>query len=234
MNIYEKIQNVKFQLSQRELKKSGEGYGGFTYYELSDFLPSIIELCTKNGIFTHIDFDDEKATLTIIDCTPETFNTETGERKDFRAVKYSSPMKELEIKGSNAIQALGGTETYLRRYLYMNAFDIVEGDVFDNVSFDKEKKNKKETNEKKELIEKCKSEFAKLTLSQNDPKLDIKQKNINREKISQSSEFMKKLGYVTFKDVSKNGTLEEVKGLAKILEIDIPEEKNKKEEENGK
>ena len=57
MNIYQKIQAVKKELSERELKKSGENkFSGFKYYELGDFLPSIIELCAKYGLFTQITF----------------------------------------------------------------------------------------------------------------------------------------------------------------------------------
>ena len=44
---------------------------------------------------------------------------------------YQSPMKELSLKGCNDIQALGGVETYSRRYLYLTAFDIIENDMFD-------------------------------------------------------------------------------------------------------
>ena len=40
-------------------------------------------------------------------------------------------MKDITIKGANEIQALGGVETYQRRYLYMMAFDIIESDMFD-------------------------------------------------------------------------------------------------------
>ena len=57
--------------------------------------------------------------------------------------EYTSPMRDLELKGCNKIQALGGVETYSRRYLYMSAFDIIENDMFD-VTSGKE-------NEKKEL-----------------------------------------------------------------------------------
>ena len=86
MTIYHKIQKVKLELSSRELKKSGENtYSGFKYYELGDFLPSIIELCDKYGLCTKISFvesykwektdkdeivtsvpDGERAVLTII------------------------------------------------------------------------------------------------------------------------------------------------------------------------
>ena len=52
-------------------------------------------------------------------------------------------MRELELKGCNKIQALGGIETYQRRYLYMCAFDIVENDMFDKVSGKETKKEDK-------------------------------------------------------------------------------------------
>lgn len=42
-------------------------------------------------------------------------------------------MRNLELKGANAVQLLGGVETYLRRYLYMTVLDIVEADQFDNM-----------------------------------------------------------------------------------------------------
>lgn len=41
-------------------------------------------------------------------------------------------MRTLDLKGANAVQTLGGVETYLRRYLYMAMLDIVESDHFDN------------------------------------------------------------------------------------------------------
>lgn len=45
-NIYQKIQKVKLELSQRNLKKTGQNtFSHFEYYQLEDILPSIIELC---------------------------------------------------------------------------------------------------------------------------------------------------------------------------------------------
>lgn len=123
MNIYEKIQAVKEAILNENLKKSGQNkFAGYTYYELSDFLPTIIQKCNENKLFTQILFDNEVATLVII-------NTEKIDEK----IEYTSPMKELDLKGCNQVQALGGVETYQRRYLYMNAFDIVENDMFDSV-----------------------------------------------------------------------------------------------------
>ena len=81
------------------------------------------------------------ASLTIIDAEKS---------DDF--VCFTSPIAELELKGCNSIQALGGVHTYLRRYLYMNALEIVEADLFDAVSGKEEKKPAKVTPIKKEPV----------------------------------------------------------------------------------
>lgn len=121
MNIYEKIQCIKKELLEKNLKKSGHNkFAGYTYYELADITPSIIELCNEHKLFTRFSYNKEDAILEIV-------NIENTEEK----VIYTSPMEELELKGCNKIQALGGTETYQRRYLYMSAFDIIENDMFD-------------------------------------------------------------------------------------------------------
>lgn len=137
MNIYEKIQTVKEELLKSELKKSGENkFAGFKYYELKDFIPKLIELCNKHKLFTAFRFTKEEAVLEIV-------NIE--EPKEVQL--YSSPMEELELKGCNKVQALGGTETYQRRYLYMAAFDIIEADLFDKTSGSDGNESKKITKE---------------------------------------------------------------------------------------
>lgn len=124
MNLYEKISNIKSEISKAELKKSGlNKFAGFTYYELGDFLPTIIALCLKYKVCTFTSYNNELATLTAI-------NVEKPEEQ----ITITSPMKELELKGCNQIQALGGVETYSRRYLYLALFDIVEADSFDATS----------------------------------------------------------------------------------------------------
>jgi len=96
MNVYEKIEKVKLDLLNANLKKSGENkFSGFKYFELTDFLPTLIKLCNEQKLFTAISFDNELATLTIV-------NTEKADE----AVTYTSPMKDLELKGCNSVQAL--------------------------------------------------------------------------------------------------------------------------------
>jgi hypothetical protein len=144
-NIYEKIQLVKERLLNENIKKSGKNkFAGYEYYELADFTPYIIKFCNEVGLFTKITFDKEQASLMIVNVNkPEEFEV------------YSSPMEELELKGCNKIQALGGTETYSRRYLYLTAFDIIENDMFDRtVSEPKEDLKGDATKEQKASIKK--------------------------------------------------------------------------------
>lgn len=132
MNIYEKIQLIKEEFLKSNIKKSGENkFANFTYYELADITPKLIELCNKHKVFSSFSFTNELATLELI-------NIEKTDEK----VIYTSPMEELELKGCNKIQALGGTETYQRRYLYMSAFDIIENDLFDATSGTKQNESK--------------------------------------------------------------------------------------------
>lgn len=123
MNIYEKIQVAKLKILESNLKKSGKNkFAGYTYYELADLIPTIIQVCNELKVFTKISFNEKEAALMIV-------NAEKPEE----TLEYTSPMKDLELKGANEIQALGGVETYQRRYLYMAAFDIIENDMFDGV-----------------------------------------------------------------------------------------------------
>lgn len=206
MNLYEKMQTIKLELSSRELKKSGQNnFAGYKYYELGDFLPSIIELCQKQKVFTQITFTENKGVLKIINC-----------EKPEEVIEYESPLRELELKGANAIQALGGIETYLRRYLYMNAFDIVEADMFDGVEFEKKKKQKAEKNELTDIINMCKKSFTQA----------------DNELKTQVGNLMKQFGYASFSDITKAGNKNDILELANLLNVEVPETLKEKDKEN--
>ena len=137
MNIYEKVQLIKTEILKAGLKKTGlNKFSNFSYFELADFLPKIIELCDKNKVCTFVSFDNEKSTLVVVN----------SEKSDER-IEITSPMRSLELKGCNEIQALGGVETYNRRYLYMSLFDITENDMFDSVAGREKNENPKKIEE---------------------------------------------------------------------------------------
>jgi len=122
-NIYQKITDLKLELSQLEIKKSGlNKHLGFKYHELADFLGTIAQLNAKYGIAEHVSIDNELAVLTLI-------NTE----KPSEVVEISVPTVFADMQPKNdSIQKLGATLTYLRRYLYVQAYAITEHDVVDS------------------------------------------------------------------------------------------------------
>lgn len=103
------------------VKKSGRNtFSKYNYFELDDIVPPKTEIFNELALCDIISFSDTEATLTLV-------NIEKPEE----TLEFKSPMRDLELKGANAVQLLGGVETYQRRYLYMMVLDIVENDQFD-------------------------------------------------------------------------------------------------------
>lgn len=119
LNIYEKLQLCRVSLQNKNLKKSGKNkFAGFEYFELRDFLPTINELLCENGLFSNFSIKDGQATLTITD----------GKS----SIEFTSPTASADVKGCTPIQSLGAVHTYMKRYLYLNALEIVESDMLDS------------------------------------------------------------------------------------------------------
>ncbi|HBH0878252.1 TPA: ERF family protein [Clostridioides difficile] len=131
-NIYIKLMDVRVKFSKLNLKKSGENkFANFKYFELADFLPQATGLLEEAKLCPIVTFTNEYATLTLIN----------GENPSEQIV-FTSPMRELQLKGSNELQALGGIETYQTRYLYIQLLNITENDTFDATSGKEESKSK--------------------------------------------------------------------------------------------
>lgn len=134
MNVYEKVQQVRAKLVALGLKKTGKNtYSNFTYYELGDFLPSLNKLMDEVGLCTRFVIQTKKAD-TPEKAVLEVFNSRKPEEK----IVFYSDTAEVEIGkkkdgsgGADRIQNLGGKITYMRRYLLMIAFEIVESDIVD-------------------------------------------------------------------------------------------------------
>lgn len=121
LNIFERLQFLRVDIQKANLKQSGfNKFANYKYFDLKDIVPTINILLLKYKLTTHITFTNDIATLTIINC-----------HKPDEKIIFTSPMRDLEIKGLNNIQVLGGVETYQRRYLYLIAFDIVESDLIE-------------------------------------------------------------------------------------------------------
>ena len=123
-NIYQKLMQVRTEFHKLELKKSGHNkFANFKYFELGDFLVPATKLLNDNGLCPIVTFNNEVAKMVVV-------NTDNPDE----AIEFTSPMRDLELKGANSMQSLGGIETYQTRYLYIQLLNIVECDSFDAVS----------------------------------------------------------------------------------------------------
>lgn len=121
MSIFEKLNQARLEFQSMGVKKSGKNsYAGYTYYELSDIIPAINKIADELKFCCIVNFKSDLATLDFCDL-----------EKDER-ITFTSPMSEASLKGCHPVQNLGAVETYIKRYLYQNCFEIVEGDALDS------------------------------------------------------------------------------------------------------
>jgi len=120
MSVYTKLNQARLKLQNTELKKSGHNkFAGYKYFELGDFLPAIQKIFAELELCGIVSFGKELATLTITDT------------KDNSKIEITSPMSTAALKGCHEVQNLGAVQTYIRRYLWVAALEIVESDVVD-------------------------------------------------------------------------------------------------------
>lgn len=123
MSIYKKLAEARVKLQETDIKKSGfNKFTNFKYFELADFLPTINKINLELGLCTKFDIDEvaKIATLEIFDMD-----------KEDSSIIFTVPYVPSEIKGAIDIQKLGGSITYLRRYLFVIAYEITDRDVVD-------------------------------------------------------------------------------------------------------
>ncbi len=130
MNVYQKLQIARLALQGKELKKSGKNkFAGYEYFELQDFLPTVQNIFSDTGLTAVFSCDSESATLTV-------HNIEMPAEQ----IVFKAPMAAAELKGCHPVQNLGASISYLRRYLYVNALEIVEHDALDATTGNQEAK----------------------------------------------------------------------------------------------
>jgi hypothetical protein len=121
MNVYEKMSNAVDEFHKLEIKKTGKNkFAGYEYFELADFIKPILSVLKANKLLAIQTFTSEIATLRIV-------NIEAVDE----FIEYTSPMSTANLKGCHEVQNLGAVQTYLRRYLLVAAFNIIEADALE-------------------------------------------------------------------------------------------------------
>lgn len=156
MSIYEKLARIQEEVMNTSFSKSGENkFQKYDYFELEDLLQKIIPLTIKYETTIMFSFT-EHGVLKLKDWNPE-----KGE------VSIRVPFPELEAinRGTNKIQSTGAYITYLKRYLLMNMFLIMEKDIVDsntnNAGVKKETNTSKKEVDVDEVLNKIKAHIHK-------------------------------------------------------------------------
>jgi hypothetical protein len=152
MTIYEKLAEARVRFQDSNIKMTGENsFAKYKYFELSDILPIVNRLGKEIGFVCLVSFSDDLASLTVKDISGE------GE------IVFTSPMSTAELKGCHAVQNLGAVQTYLRRYLYQTAFEIVEAEQLDALPLDRQEAKQQVRAEEKKKIDD--DEYLKLKIA---------------------------------------------------------------------
>ena len=120
MSVHRKLMQARIMLQGKQLTKSGHNkFAGYKYFELGDFLPVVQEIFYEIGLCGTVSFFIDAANLVITDT------------EDNSQITLISPMSSASLKGCHDVQNLGAVQTYLRRYLWVTAMEIVEHDALD-------------------------------------------------------------------------------------------------------
>ena len=124
MNVYQKLNEARERFHQSKLNKSGHNkFAGYKYFELSDFVVPAIQIFKEVGLTSVIRFGKDMAEMVIVN------NEKTDEM-----IVITSPMSTAALKGCHEVQNLGAVQTYIRRYLWVAALEIVEHDALDSTT----------------------------------------------------------------------------------------------------
>ena len=124
LNVYGKLLEARERFLASGVKKNGKNmYAEFKYFTLDDIIPVKQKIFKELGLADIITFEAEEAILFLHDVDNPT---------DF--IIFKSQLDEDESLIKNPIQKVGAIQTYIRRYLYMLALDIIESDGIEAVT----------------------------------------------------------------------------------------------------
>lgn len=119
------IIQIRVDLQNSNIKKSGKNrHAGFSYFELGDFLPKLNELMRSYGVNDIVSINNDLASITLT-------KGEESQTYSIPFIMFDTPLSKSGNKMMQDIQYLGALNTYYKRYLYLNAFGITDGEIVD-------------------------------------------------------------------------------------------------------
>ena len=122
MNVYQRLNLAREAFHGSKLKKTGHNkFDNYYYFEMGDFLIPALQIFNSHGLAGIVSFGKDEASMSVI-------NVDKPEER----IVITSPMSTAALKGCHEVQNLGAVQTYLRRYLWVAALEIVEHDAIDS------------------------------------------------------------------------------------------------------
>lgn len=194
--VYFQLAKSRVELQNKKIKKSGKNkYAGFNYYDLADLLPHINEVFLENKLISEFSINQNVAYLKIFsteDCSFIIFSVPTN--MEHGEMKMGQDKQSL---GMQPVQRLGSVITYVKRYLYINALEIVESDTLDTLDI-------------RPKVEIPKKEIPKKDVSNS-------QKNLKNLLDFYGYDNPKKMDFYKELDISKNSTDLEINNAITLL-----------------
>ena len=127
-SIYAKLARIQNELMNTKIPKTGVNkFQKFKYHELEDLVPPIFKACFKEEITLFFTFTNNEGVLHLKSWEKE---GKVGVRDEL-TVRAPLPPISPESNNNQAIQDTGKYITYIKRYLLMNTFLIMEKEVAD-------------------------------------------------------------------------------------------------------
>lgn len=127
LTLNQAIIKIRNELQSAGLQKSGQNkFAGFKYFELADFLPTLNRLMEKYDVNDIITIEGSTISLSLV-------KGEEVNKYAMPFVIFETPLNNKGAKSMQDIQYLGALNTYYKRYLYLNAFGITDGEVIDSM-----------------------------------------------------------------------------------------------------
>lgn len=153
VSLKSKINAIRLELS-KEMNKSGKNtYSKYDYFQLKDFMPKAIALMNEKGVYAEFNMYKKRFDMPNSVEIRRTFDTETGALNgevevrqtnfEYREVAtldvynldneddtihLEKDTANVSLQAAQPIQNLGGKNTYMKRYMYMDLFEINEND----------------------------------------------------------------------------------------------------------
>ena len=250
--LYTKLNKIRLELSKSMQKSGNNTYSNYTYFQLKDFMPEAIKLCNENKIFTKFwvskdkqELPGKKTTNYVADEKGVQVASSVVEEENFTYVELAHLLvKDLEsgeeelfvketadckLQAAQPIQNLGSKSTYMKRYMYIDLFEIIENDQIEEETgkpVEVETKVVKKTT-KKPVVETV-STKPEPVVEKKDTPAPAEAPVVNTDDLMTMETKMELANYIKGKGLDPRTTILEI---ANELGVDVPQLKESQKEE---